>query len=113
VLSTGKNLPAPPIVPVNRNKTLPLSFAQQRLWFLDQLEPDVAVYNVPVAVRMTGTLNIAALEQTFSEVVRRHEALRTTFAALDRYSNAGDQRGAGIASAGGGFISARRDGARQ
>ncbi len=83
VLSTGQNLPAPPLVPVNRNKTLPLSFAQQRLWFLDQLEPDVAVYNVPVAVRMTGTLNIAALEQTFSEVVRRHEALRTTFAALD------------------------------
>jgi amino acid adenylation domain-containing protein len=79
----GQNLPAPPIVPVSREQSLPLSFAQQRMWFLAQLEPDVAVYNIPAAVRMTGSLNIAALERSFSEVVRRHEALRTTFVAHD------------------------------
>src|SRR6185312_6727786 len=57
----------------------PSSFAQQRLWFLDQLEPGGAVYNVPAAVRLEGPLNVKALEQTLSEVVRRHEVLRTTF----------------------------------
>jgi amino acid adenylation domain-containing protein len=82
-LRLGQNLPAPPIVPVSREHSLPLSFAQQRMWFLAQLEPDVAVYNIPAAVRMSGSLNIAALERSFSEVVRRHEALRTTFVAHD------------------------------
>ncbi|MBV9927468.1 MAG: condensation protein [Acidobacteria bacterium] len=58
----------------------PLSFAQQRLWFLDQLEPGNAAYNVPVALRLTGALDAAALEQSLNEVVRRHEVLRTSFA---------------------------------
>ncbi|MBD2063918.1 non-ribosomal peptide synthetase [Funiculus sociatus GB2-A5] len=61
----------------------PASFAQQRLWFLDQLIPGNAIYNVPTVIRLTGSLNLAALEQTFSEIVRRHEALRTTFKVLD------------------------------
>ncbi|RYZ33853.1 MAG: non-ribosomal peptide synthetase, partial [Myxococcaceae bacterium] len=56
-----------------------LSFAQQRLWFIDQLEPGTALYNVPVAVRLEGTLRREVLEQALREVVRRHEALRTTF----------------------------------
>ncbi len=61
----------------------PTSFAQQRLWFLDQLIPGAAIYNVPTLIRLTGSLNVAALEQTFNEIVRRHEALRTTFHVLD------------------------------
>ena len=58
----------------------PLSFAQQRLWFLDQLEPGNPAYNIPLAVRLTGVLSLEALERSFAEVVRRHAALRTTFA---------------------------------
>jgi amino acid adenylation domain-containing protein len=71
------------IVPIARDRTLPLSFAQQRLWFLDQLVPNNAFYNTPAAVRLTGSLNLAALEKTFNEIVRRHEALRTTFVTLE------------------------------
>ena len=61
----------------------PLSFAQQRLWFLDQLEPESAVYNIPGVLRLRGILHIPALEQSLNEIVRRHEALRTTFAIQD------------------------------
>jgi len=57
----------------------PLSFAQQRLWFIAQLEPDSSAYNCMEGLRMTGELNVPLLEQTLNEVVRRHEALRTTF----------------------------------
>jgi Condensation domain. len=68
-----------PIIPVLRTQPIPLSYAQQRLWFLDQLEPGNAFYNIPVAVRLSGELNDAALEQSLNEIVRRHENLRTTF----------------------------------
>ncbi len=61
----------------------PASFAQQRLWFLDQLIPSNAIYNVPTVIRLKGLLNLGALEQTFREIVCRHEALRTTFKVLD------------------------------
>lgn len=61
----------------------PLSFAQQRLWFLEQLMPGTAAYNIPAAFHMTGELDIAALEESLAEVVRRHEALRTTFQVLN------------------------------
>ena len=71
-----------PIVPRGRDGNLPLSFAQQRLWFLDQLVPNNPFYNVPAALRLTGALNLAALQQTFNEIVRRHEALRTTLAVV-------------------------------
>lgn len=57
----------------------PLSFAQQRLWFLDQLNPDSPFYNISVAVRMSGALNVIALQQTLNAIVARHESLRTTF----------------------------------
>ena len=61
----------------------PVSFAQQRLWFLDQLEPGNAVYNVSTALRLRGPLQVTALEQSLHEIVRRHETLRTTFAVVD------------------------------
>jgi amino acid adenylation domain-containing protein len=75
----GSAPPAPPLVRAAREAPAPLSFAQQRLWFLDQLEPGSAVYNVPLTVRLRGDLDIPALAAALSEVVRRHEALRTTF----------------------------------
>lgn len=75
----------PTILPSPRSRQVPLSFAQQRLWFLDQLEPHSPFYNLPVAVRMSGRLNLAALERTFAEIIRRHESLRTTFAHGDEH----------------------------
>ncbi|MEZ2236929.1 amino acid adenylation domain-containing protein [Microcoleus sp.] len=60
----------------------PASFAQQRLWFLHRLAPGNPFYNVSTALRLTGSLNSIALEQTFNEIVRRHEILRTTFAVI-------------------------------
>ncbi|HLH61200.1 MAG TPA: amino acid adenylation domain-containing protein [Ktedonobacteraceae bacterium] len=61
----------------------PLSFAQQRLWFLQRLEPESSAYNEPIAVYMRGTLNIEALTQTAREITRRHEILRSTFPMID------------------------------
>ena len=62
---------------------IPLSFAQERLWFLDQLEPGTAVYNVCQAVRLKGMLDLVALEKALNEIIRRHEILRTNFVAKD------------------------------
>jgi amino acid adenylation domain-containing protein len=76
---SGASLEAPPLVRVSREGPLPLSFAQQRLWFLQQLEPESTAYNIHGAVRLSGALEVAALEQSFAEVVRRHETLRTVF----------------------------------
>jgi len=78
-----QGLQTPPLKPVPRNQPLPLSFAQQRLWFLDQLEPNNPLYNVPHIVRMQGELNVVAIEQALNEIVRRHESLRTTFETID------------------------------
>ncbi|MEM8530407.1 MAG: amino acid adenylation domain-containing protein, partial [Chloroflexota bacterium] len=61
----------------------PLSFSQQRLWFLDQLEPANATYNMPDALRLSGDLNVAAFEQALHTILQRHEILRTTFAEVD------------------------------
>jgi non-ribosomal peptide synthetase component F/NAD(P)-dependent dehydrogenase (short-subunit alcohol dehydrogenase family) len=73
----------PPLSPVPREGHLPLSFAQQRLWFLYQLDPASPVYNIPTVVRLRGPLNVAALERSFTALVRRHEALRTTLPAVE------------------------------
>ncbi|MEG3870446.1 amino acid adenylation domain-containing protein [Microcoleus sp. Z1_B5] len=79
----SQKLKAPPIKPASRLGELPLSFAQQRLWFLDQLQPGNPAYNIPAAVRLKGALNVAVLEQTFQEIIKRHEALRTTFNSVE------------------------------
>jgi amino acid adenylation domain-containing protein len=74
--------PGPPIVPASREGDLPLSFSQQRLWFLDQLMPGNPFYNMPSAVRLVGRFDQKALLRTMTEIVRRHEALRTTFSTV-------------------------------
>ncbi|MBD2468775.1 non-ribosomal peptide synthetase [Nostoc sp. FACHB-145] len=71
------------IQPASRQGNIPLSFAQQRLWFLSQLEPNSSAYNIPAAVRLTGKLNVAALSKSLNEIIRRHEILRTTFTVVD------------------------------
>jgi amino acid adenylation domain-containing protein len=68
-----------PLQSTPRDGQLPLSFAQQRLWFLDQLEPGSAAYNLFSAVKLSGPLDAAALERSFNEIILRHEALRTVF----------------------------------
>ncbi|MDZ8263789.1 non-ribosomal peptide synthetase [Nostoc sp. ChiQUE01b] len=78
-LQTGSGLTVPPIVPVSRNTDIPLSWAQERLWFLHQLEGESGAYTIPFTVRLVGNLNIKALEGALGEMVRRHEVLRTRF----------------------------------
>ena len=102
-LRGGVRVMALPLVPVSRDQELPLSHAQQRLWFLDQLEPGSATYNIPGAVRLKGRLDVEALERTLNEVVRRHEALRTTFVAVNGATGASDRAGQSVAAAGPGF----------
>ena len=71
------------ITRATRGVPLPLSFAQERMWFLYQLSPGAAAYNIPASVRLHGPLKKAALRWSINELVRRHEALRTTFAQVD------------------------------
>jgi amino acid adenylation domain-containing protein len=78
-----RGLILPPIVPVPRNQALPLSFAQQRLWFLDQLELENPLYNMPRSVRMKGTFQADAFEKALNDLVERHEILRTTYGIDD------------------------------
>ncbi|MFY1829601.1 amino acid adenylation domain-containing protein, partial [Myxococcus fulvus] len=74
----------PPIRPAPRDRPLPLSFAQQRLWFLDQFEPNSAFYNIPTSFRIRAPLNVAALQGSLDALVLRHESLRTTFTVMDQ-----------------------------
>jgi amino acid adenylation domain-containing protein len=69
----------PPVAPTGRTEPPPLSFAQERLWFLDRLRSGEISYNLPFALRLRGALDVDALERSLGEIVRRHDALRTTF----------------------------------
>src|SRR5215472_11179106 len=61
----------------------PVSFAQQRLWFLDQLEPGTCAYNLPTAIRIRGTLDVDWFSRALTAIIRRHDSLRTTFTSVD------------------------------
>ncbi|HEX7182941.1 MAG TPA: amino acid adenylation domain-containing protein [Thermoanaerobaculia bacterium] len=78
-LRSTAGLEVPPIVPVPRDQPIPMSFSQQRLWFLQQLEPESPAYNIFGAMRMIGALDLAALAGAIGGVIARHETLRTTF----------------------------------
>jgi len=76
-------LQAPPIRPVSRNQNLPLSWNQQRLWFLAQLEPNSPVYNEPFTIRFPGVIDVDALSKALNEIIKRHESLRDRFITID------------------------------
>jgi amino acid adenylation domain-containing protein len=83
LLRAGQRSLAMPIVPAQREGKLPLSFSQERLWFLEQFTPGSVAYNLPFAMRLSGSLHFLALQETFREILRRHESLRTSFAVVD------------------------------
>jgi amino acid adenylation domain-containing protein len=82
-LAKGERKPTPPLVRARRDERLPLSFAQQRLWFLDQLTPNNSFYNCSGAVRLEGQLDLLILERVINEIVRRHEVLRTRIEVIE------------------------------
>ncbi|AFZ33307.1 non-ribosomal peptide synthetase (plasmid) [Gloeocapsa sp. PCC 7428] len=76
--------PIPNAIPrTSRSANIPLSFAQSRLWFLEQLQPGSSTYHIPCAVRLTGSLDIQVLTQVFNAIIDRHEILRTNFKTID------------------------------
>ncbi|MFI5756580.1 amino acid adenylation domain-containing protein [Streptomyces sp. NPDC051569] len=80
----GGTAPAlPPVGRARRDQPLPLSFPQERIWFLEELSPGNLAYNAQATIRLRGTLDVAALDATFTEIVRRHEVLRTAFTTVD------------------------------
>ncbi|MEW6737531.1 MAG: amino acid adenylation domain-containing protein, partial [Acidobacteriota bacterium] len=83
LLRTSKQVQTLHIESIANRTAVPLSFSQQRLWFLEQLQPSTAAFNVPNAIRWQGYLDINSLQQALNEVVRRHEALRTVIGLID------------------------------
>ncbi|GCF08365.1 non-ribosomal peptide synthetase [Dictyobacter arantiisoli] len=82
-LQREQGFDVPEIVPMPRNQNLPLSFTQQRLWFMNLLEPDSTAYSIPIAVRLGGQMDRIALNKALSALIQRHENLRTTFPSQD------------------------------
>jgi amino acid adenylation domain-containing protein len=82
-IASKTNLDVLPLKPVARNSNSPLSFAQQRLWVLQQLEPDSAAYNGSNALIIDGNINLEALTASINEIISRHEILRTSFELID------------------------------
>jgi amino acid adenylation domain-containing protein len=83
IIRDGRAPELPPIVPVPRDGPLPLSINQEHLWHLDKMIPGTYFFNIPYVYRLTGDLNVNALESAFSEIIGRHEALRTVFGKVD------------------------------
>lgn len=83
IMASGEIFRPPVIASVSRTREFPLSFAQQRLWFLDQLEPASPAYNIATGMRMIGPLDVAAFEQAITEIIQRHEVLRTTILTIE------------------------------
>ncbi|MFT4199146.1 amino acid adenylation domain-containing protein, partial [Gordonia sp. (in: high G+C Gram-positive bacteria)] len=82
--AAGRGDTLEPVTAVDpRPELVPLSYAQQRMWFINRLEPDLPTYNIPIALRLTGALDVAALRAAVGDLVARHESLRTTFPAVD------------------------------
>jgi amino acid adenylation domain-containing protein len=82
-MRAGSGMEDLPLLPIARGAHLPLSFAQQRMWFLHHLDPADPLYNIPIALRLTGELDLDVLGRALDEIVRRHESLRTTFEISD------------------------------
>ena len=82
-ISAGKQVELTGIGRVSREGELPLSYPQQRMWFFEQLASGSGAFNIALGVRLKGRLNVTALEQTFGEIMRRHEGLRTVFPAVN------------------------------
>jgi acyl carrier protein len=83
VQQTKQALPPSPLLPVSRDLLLPASIAQEHFWLFDQLFSSLSLFNISCVLRLEGVLNVAILEQSVSEILRRHEALRTTFTMVD------------------------------
>src|SRR4030095_8638149 len=73
----------PPIRPVPRDRSIPLSFSQRRLWFLQKMDPNLTAYNMPAVFHIEGALSMSALERALNEIVNRHEVLRTRIIEID------------------------------
>ncbi|MBV6290497.1 condensation domain-containing protein, partial [Pseudomonas aegrilactucae] len=82
-LSPSRRIDELPLMAVERGQPLPLSYAQERQWFLWQLEPQSSAYHLPAALRLRGRLNVAALQRSFDALTERHESLRTRFVQVD------------------------------
>jgi acyl carrier protein len=82
-MRAGGNVEEMPLLAVARDRELPLSFAQQRMWFVHQLDHSDPLYNIPFALRLTGRLDLGVLGRALDEIVRRHESLRTTFTLFE------------------------------
>nr|WP_307188341.1 non-ribosomal peptide synthetase [Nocardia alba] len=97
----------PPLVAAQRPQHIPLSLAQQRMWVVNQVDPTSGSYNIPFAIRLTGELDVAALEAAVTDVLDRHESLRTFFPVVDEADGFdGGESGSGQADGAGGVVAA-------